>query len=164
MRCFFPGSFDPPTVGHVDLIRRAASLFDEVVVGVMINPDKKCLFTPGERVELLEKCCEGLPGVRVLCDGGLTVDAARRCGAQVILRGVRGEGDVSLEAQLAAANRHVSGLETLLLFTAPEYGFISSSIVRDLMRHGGSIAGMVPEVIRGDILKKQSSQPIGRSV
>ncbi len=164
MRCFFPGSFDPPTVGHLDLIRRAARLFDEVVVGIMINPDKKCLFTPGERVELLTRCCEGVPGVRVLADSGLTVDAARRCGAQVILRGVRGEGDVSLEAQLAAANRHVSGLETLVLFTAPEYGFISSSIVRDLMRHGGSIEGMVPEAIRGDILKKQPSQPIGRSV
>ena len=86
MRCFFPGSFDPPTVGHLDLIRRAARLFDEVVVGIMINPDKKCLFTPGERVELLTRCCEGVPGVRVLADSGLTVDAARRCGAQVILR------------------------------------------------------------------------------
>ena len=166
MRCFFPGSFDPPTVGHLDLIERASRLFDEVVVGVMINPDKKGLFSPAERVELLKKCALHLPNVHVMADGGLTVDMARRVGANVILRGMRGEGDVALESQLAAANRHVSGMETLILFTAPKYGFVSSSIVRDLLRHGGSIEGMVPESIRDVILARQSntSLPIGRSV
>lgn len=148
MRCFYAGSFDPPTLGHIDLIRRAARLFDEVVVGVMINPDKKGMFPVSERTDMLREALFGLSNVRVVADSGLTVDMARRSGCQVLLRGVRGAQDVALEEQLAGANRHVSGLETLILFTAPEYGFITSSIVRDLIRHGASVDGMVSESVK----------------
>lgn len=152
-RCFYPGSFDPPTRGHIDLIERASRLFDEVVVGVMVNPDKQGMFPPEERVEMLRESTAHLSNVRVAADSGLTVDMARRAGCQVILRGVRGVQDVALEEQLAGANRQISGLETVILFTAPEYGYITSSIVRDLIRHGGPVDGMVSEAVRQHLLR-----------
>ena len=145
--CFYAGSFDPPTVGHIDLIERAARLFERVVVAVMRNPAKKGLFAPHERVELLRECTRRLPNVSLLCDEGLTVDAAKRAGAGVLLRGVRGESDVALEETLAAGNRHIAGIETLVMFTDPRYGFISSSVVRDVLHHNGPLEGMVPEEI-----------------
>lgn len=147
-RCFYPGSFDPPTLGHIDMIERASRLFDEVVVGVMINPDKKGMFPTAEREAMLRESTAHLQNVRVVADSGLTVDMARRAGCQAILRGIRGAQDVALEEQLAGANRHISGLETVILFTAPEYGYITSSIVRDLIRHGGPIDGMVSETVK----------------
>lgn len=155
--CLYAGSFDPPTVGHLDLIRRASRLFDRVVVAVMLNPGKKGLFTPEERVKLLEKCVSGLANVAVLCDGGLTVDVARRVGAGVLLRGIRGEGDAGLEAQLAAANRQISGLETFAMFTDPRYGFMSSTIARDVLKHGGPIEGMVPDEILADVYARREA-------
>lgn len=153
--CLYAGSFDPPTMGHMDIIRRASGLFERVIVAVMQNPGKKGLFMPEERVELIEKCTEDLPNVTALCDGGLTVDVARRVGAGVLLRGVRGEGDVGLEAQLGAGNRMISGMETLVMFTDPKYGFISSSIVRDVLKHGGPIEGMVPGEILADVYARR---------
>ena len=164
-RCFYPGSFDPPTLGHVDLIERASRLFDQVVVGVMINPDKRSMFTTQERVDMLKDCTAHLANVSVVADSGLTVDMARRAGCQALLRGIRGAADVALEEQLANANRHISGLDTVLLFTAPEYGYISSSIVRDLIRHSGPIDGMVSECIKERLLARaEKNQAIGRSV
>lgn len=145
--CFYAGSFDPPTVGHIDLIERASRLFERVVVAVMQNPAKTGLFTPPERVELLRECTRHLPNITLLCDEGLTVDAARRAGAGVLLRGVRGESDVALEETLAAGNRHIAGIETLVMFTDPRYGFISSSVVRDVLKHGGPLEGMVSPAI-----------------
>lgn len=156
-RCFYPGSFDPPTRGHIDLIERASRLFDEVVVGVMVNPDKKGMFPAEERVEMLRESAAHLSNVRVVADSGLTVDMARRAGCQVILRGVRGAQDVALEEQLAGANRQISGLETVILFTAPEYGYITSSIVRDLIRHGGPVDGMVSEAVRRRLPKSSQN-------
>ncbi len=153
--CLYAGSFDPPTVGHIDLIERARSLFDRVVVAVMQNPGKTGLFAPEERVALIQKCFAGATDVQVLSDSGLTVDVARRVGAGVLLRGVRGEGDVGLEAQLAAGNRHISSLETLVMFTDPRYGFISSSVVRDVLRHGGPLEGMVPEAILQEVYARR---------
>jgi len=155
--CLYAGSFDPPTVGHMDIIARASGLFERVIVAVMLNPGKKGLFSPEERVKLIEKCSEGLPNVRVLCDGGLTADVAKRVGAGVLLRGVRGEGDVGLEVQLGAGNRMISGIETLVMFTDPKYGFISSSIVKDVLKHGGPIEGMVPEKILADVYARKDS-------
>ena len=154
MICLFPGSFDPPTMGHIDLVRRAAALFDRVIVAVMINPDKKPLFTAEERVDLISRCTRDLKNVEARADSGLTLDLAREMGADVLLRGLRGEGDAGFEAQLAAANRHVGGVDTLALFTAPEYGYISSTIVRDVMRHGGSLKGLVPPEIEPILAKK----------
>ena len=164
-RCFYPGSFDPPTLGHVDLIERAARLFDQVVVGVMINPDKKSMFTTQERVDMLAECTAHLDNVRIVADSGLTVDMAKRAGCQVLLRGIRGAADVALEEQLANANRHISGLDTVVLFTAPEYGYISSTIVRDLIRHNGPIDGMVSECVKKRLLARaENNQAIGRSI
>lgn len=155
--CLYAGSFDPPTVGHLDIIGRASAMFERVIVAVMLNPGKKGLFSPEERVELLNKCTKGLNNVTSLCDGGLTVDVARRVGAGVLLRGVRGEGDVGLEVQLGAGNRMISGIDTLVMFTDPKYGFISSSIVRDVLKHGGPIEGMVPEAILADVYARKDA-------
>lgn len=161
-RCFFAGSFDPPTLGHIDLIERASRLFDEVVVGVMINPDKRGMFSVPERTDMLREATASLTNVRVTADSGLTVDMAKRAGCQVLLRGIRGTQDVALEEQLAGANRRISGLETVLLFTAPEYGYITSSIVRDLIRHGGPVDGMVCESVKRRLQRRAEENPDNR--
>ena len=155
--CVFPGSFDPPTMGHVDLIRRASKLFDRVVVAVLVNADKKPMFTAEERVALIATCTAALPNVEVCAGSGLTLDLAREKGADVLLRGLRGESDASFEAQLAAANRHVGGIDTLALFTSPEYSYISSTIVRDVVRHSGKLDGLVPKEIEA-VLKEKSAE------
>ena len=123
----FAGSFDPPTMGHIDLIERASGLFDHVTVAV------------------IQMCVSRLKNVTVTAGTGLTLDLARAVGADVLLRGLRGEGDAGMEAALAAGNRHVGGIDTLALFTAPQYGFISSTLVRDVIRHGGRLDGLVPD-------------------
>ena len=143
MRCIYPGTFDPPTVGHFDIIRRAAALFDGVVVAVLHNSLKQTAFTTEARVGLLERCVEGMPNVSVITDGGLLVDVARRAGVGVILRGLRGERDCGVEAQFSAVNRTIGEIDTLCLFTSPEFGHVSSTIVRDVARHGGNVRGMV---------------------
>ena len=157
--CLFPGSFDPPTVGHIDLVRRASKLFDRVIVAVMVNADKRPMFTAPQRVALIERCTAHLPNVEVCAGTGLTLELAREKGADVLLRGIRGDADAAGEAQLAAANRHVGGIDTLAMFTAPQYGFVSSTVVRDVLRHGGPLAGLVPPEIEdmltsSDIPKK----------
>ena len=122
--CLFPGSFDPPTMGHIDLVKRALRLFDRVIVCVMANADKHAMFTPEQRAGFLEKSLAGLDGITVAVGSGLTLDMAKKYGADALLRGLRGEGDASLEAQLAAANRFVGGIETVALFTDPSLSFI----------------------------------------
>lgn len=141
----FAGSFDPPTMGHIDLIERASGLFDHVTVAVMINAAKTPMFTAKERADMLKECVSRLKNVTVTAGTGLTLDLARAVGADVLLRGLRGEGDAGMEAALAAGNRHVGGIDTLALFTAPQYGFISSTLVRDVIRHGGRLDGLVPD-------------------
>lgn len=141
----FAGSFDPPTMGHIDLIERASGLFDHVTVAVMINAAKTPMFTAKERADMLKECVSRLNNVTVTAGTGLTLDLARAVGADVLLRGLRGEGDAGMEAALAAGNRHVGGIDTLALFTAPQYGFISSTLVRDVIRHGGRLDGLVPD-------------------
>lgn len=141
----FAGSFDPPTVGHIDLIERASRLFDHVTVAVMINAAKTPMFAADERADMLKECVSRLSNVTVTAGTGLTLDLAKSVGADVLLRGLRGEGDAGMEASLAAGNRHVGGIDTLALFTAPQYGFISSTLVRDVIRHGGRLDGLVPE-------------------
>lgn len=156
--CLYAGSFDPPTVGHIDLIERAGRMFERVVVAVMQNPGKKGMFAPQERVELLKKCLADVKNAEVLCDGGLTADVARRVGAGVLLRGIRGEGDAGLESQLAQGNRHISGLETMAMFTDPRYGYISSTILRDILKHGGPIEGLAPDAIIGELRARAAEE------
>ena len=149
----YAGSFCPPTNGHMDIIERGAALYERVVVAVMANPDKKYLLSPAQRLDMLRRMCAHLNNVEVIHDDGLLVEAAKRCGAGVILRGVRGVADLEYEMQLAIANRSISGIETVFLPSAPESSFISSSIVNACAMHSGDISGFVPECIIEDIMR-----------
>ncbi|NLD60270.1 MAG: pantetheine-phosphate adenylyltransferase [Clostridiales bacterium] len=151
MRAIYPGSFSPPTLGHLDIIRRAAKLFGEVVVAVLSQSEKRYLFSLEERKDMLRRILIGVPNARVVSDTGLLADVAKREGADVILRGIRDASDLPLEMQMAAANRQIGGVDTVFLVCSPEYSLLSSSIVRDCARHRAPIAGMVPPEIVNDI-------------
>ena len=141
----YPGSFDPVTKGHVDIIRRAARLCDTLIVAVMHNPDKRGAMDVPTRVKALSLACADIPNVRVIAHGGLLVECARETGADAVIRGVRPLGDFETEYQMAQVNRALGGVETLLMTTSPAYASISSSIVRQIASFGGTIADMVPE-------------------
>ena len=151
MRAVYAGSFSPPTLGHLDIIRRASAMFDEVVVAVMSQTAKTYVFSPQARLEMLREVTAEFANVRVIADQGLLADLVRREGADVILRGLRGEADLSFEMQMAAANRQIGNIETVFIVCMPEYSMISSTIVRDCAAHGAPIAGMVPGKIIGKI-------------
>jgi len=142
-----PGSFDPPTKGHVDVIDRCAGLFDRVVVAVANNPSKHPLFTAEERVALLEKCCEKWPNVSIASFDGLLVEFVRATGSDVIVKGLRVITDFEYELQLAQMNRHLSGTVTLFVPTNPEYGYLSSSLVKEVAAFGGSVESLVPPCV-----------------
>jgi len=144
MRALFPGSFDPVTNGHLDLIARLATLVDEVVVAVAVNPQKVPLFSEEERVDLLREACRPWPAVRVQAFTGLVVEAAREYGADLIVRGIRGSADADREMQMAQFNRAMTGIETLCLPASPAWAFVSSSFVREIARFGGEVAPYVP--------------------
>ncbi len=140
-----PGSFDPPTKGHLDVVERCASLFDEVVIAVVRNPSKSPLFTASERVDLLEQCVAGLPNVRAASFEGLLVDFAKEVGARTMVKGLRAVTDFEFEIQMSQMNRQLSGdVVSLFVATKPEYGYLSSSLVKEVARLGGSVDGMVP--------------------
>lgn len=147
----FPGSFDPVTLGHLDVIDRAHRLCDELVVAVMHNPDKRGAIDVYTRVELMRKACAAYPNVRVIAHDGLLVDCAREVAADAVVRGLRPIGDFDVEYQMAQINRLVGGVETLLLPTSPQTANISSHIVRQLVQFGGSLEGLVPPQLIGDI-------------
>lgn len=142
-----PGSFDPPTKGHVDVIDRCAGLFDRVVVAVANNPSKYPLFSAAERVALLEKCCEKWPNVSIASFDGLLVGFVQESGANVIVKGLRVVTDFEYELQLAQMNRHLSGIVTLFVPTNPEFGYLSSSLVKEVAAFGGSVSSLVPPVV-----------------
>jgi pantetheine-phosphate adenylyltransferase len=146
-RCLCPGSFDPVTNGHLDVIERAASLFDEVVVAVPVNVSKKSLFTVDERIDMLGKACAHLPQVRVESVEGLLVDFARERGIPAVVKGLRAVTDFDYELQMAQMNHRLTGLETLFVATNPEYSFLSSSLVKEVASYGGDVAGLVPDVV-----------------
>jgi len=151
MRMLYPGSFDPVTKGHMDIITRAARLCDELVVAVMHNPDKHGAFSAEQRVKLLERACAGLDNVRVIAHGGLLVQCAKEQKAACVVRGVRPLGDFEAEYGMAQVNRMLGGVETLLMATSPEHADISSSIVRQIAMFGGEIDRFVPEGLAGEI-------------
>jgi len=140
----FPGTFDPITLGHLDLIRRGATLFEQLIVGVGENPEKMCLLKSNERAEIVCQCVEDLPNVCVESYRGLTVDFARRCGAGVLLRGIRDAADLAVETAVAHTNRHVSGVETVFLLPSPQFAYISSRLVRQVAQGGGDVSDFVP--------------------
>jgi len=142
-----PGSFDPPTLGHVDVIRRCARLFDRVVVGVVVNPAKQSFFTLEERVGFLQSSLADLGKVVVRHHQGLLVDFARREGAQVLVKGLRAVNDFDSELQMAQMNQTVGGIETMFMPTRPTWSFLSSSLIREVASLGGSVAGLVPESV-----------------
>ena len=144
MKAICPGSFDPCTHGHLDIIRRTAHLFDEVVVGVGTNPAKNSLFTPAERVEILNEALDGLPGVQVTTISGLLVDFAAEHGIGAIVKGLRFASDFDYELQMAQMNTRLSGIETILLPTAAQWSFVSSTLVREIAMMGGDVSEFVP--------------------
>lgn len=148
----FPGSFHPPTNGHLDIIRRAAALCDTLYVAVLYNREKRYLFSPEQRKEMLEKCARDIPNVRAVIGTGLTVTLAQELGADTLIRGVRDTDDFNYEMKLADINHSLSGVETLFLPARAGVGSIASSIVMDIALHGGDISAFVPSCIKDDIL------------
>ena len=138
-----PGSFDPMTLGHVDVVRRARSMFDEVVVAVAHNSTKRALLTPQERVALAEEALADLDGVRVVATDGLLVDLVRELGAQAVVKGLRSGADLDAELAMALMNRHLSGVETVFVLGDPALSHVASSLVKDVARHGGRIDDLV---------------------
>lgn len=143
--CVYPGSFDPITVGHMDIIRRSAALFDRVIVAVLHNPAKQGCFPLEERLAMIREACADIPQVQVDSFGGLLVDYCRGCGAHVVVRGLRAVSDFESEFQMAQVNHQIlPTLETLFMMTLPEHAYISSSVVRELAAFDGDFAPFLP--------------------
>ena len=147
----FPGMFDPITNGHLDIIRRGAGLFDELVIGVGDNPEKTPLLDQQERWQIIREIVGGMANVRVEMFAGLTVDFARKIGAAAILRGIRNSSDLQFEFQVALTNRAVAGVETVFIMTSTEYAFTSSSLIRQIAQMGGDVSSLVPPQVLGHI-------------
>ncbi|MCK4913889.1 MAG: pantetheine-phosphate adenylyltransferase [Planctomycetes bacterium] len=147
VRAIFPGSFDPITNGHLDVIKRGVKLFGELIIAVGNSPIKNPLFTPEERVEIIAELIKDMPGVSVEGFERLTVEYAAEKKADVILRGLRSLTDVQYEFQLAMTNRSVTGIETVFIMTSEEYGFTSSTLIRQIASLGGDISNLVPESV-----------------
>ena len=151
----YPGTFDPVTYGHIDIIRRAAANFDSLVIGVLRNYTKKPLFDIPERVEMLKEVTADLPGVKVTSFEGLVVDFCKKENASVIIRGVRSFADFEFEMIMAQTNRKLDPrIDTMFLTTSPEYSFVSSSSVKELITFDGDITAFVPESVRKKIYEK----------
>ena len=147
-RALFPGSFDPITLGHFDIIKRGIKLFDEVVVAIGINAEKKYMFTLDQRLKFMEETFKDQPKVKVMTYQGLTIDFCKKIDAQFILRGLRNPADFEFEKAIAHTNRKLSNIETVFLLTAASTSYISSSIVRDVIRNNGDYTVLVPDSVR----------------
>jgi len=145
VRAIFPGSFDPITNGHLDVIERGTKLFDELVIAVGRSPVKNQLFSPEERLEMIAELITDMPTVSVESFDGLTVEYAAQTKANVILRGLRSLTDVHYEFQLAMTNRAVAGIETVFIMTSEQYGFTSSTLIREVASLGGNLSNLVPK-------------------
>ncbi|MBO5251856.1 MAG: pantetheine-phosphate adenylyltransferase [Bacteroidaceae bacterium] len=144
-KAIFPGTFDPFTVGHHSIVKRALTFMDEVIVGIGINENKQCLLSVDKRVEAIQKLYADKPRVKVLSYSGLTVDFAEEQGAKFIVRGIRTVKDFEYEESIADINRKLSGIETIFLFTEPELTAVSSSVVRELLHYGKDVSAFLPE-------------------
>ncbi|MCR4720723.1 MAG: pantetheine-phosphate adenylyltransferase [Lachnospiraceae bacterium] len=151
----YPGTFDPVTLGHRDVIIRASSLVDKLVIGVLNNSAKNPWFSVEERMELLRKVTKDIPGVVVDSFEGLTVDFGSRIGASVIVRGLRAVTDFEYELQIAQINHKLNpNIDTVFFTTSVEYSYVSSSIAKEVAKYGGDLSGLVPEEIRDDLKEK----------
>ena len=155
-----PGSFDPVTLGHIDIIERASRHFDEVVVAVIRNPQKtQSLFTLEERQDMLRECTAHLTNIRIEFFKGLLVEFAREHGADAIVKGLRAVSDFDYELQMAQMNQRLSGIDTFFLSTSPNYSFLSSSLVREVARYGGDVTSMVPAIVAKRLLDRFEGEP-----
>ncbi len=146
-RAVCPGSFDPPTFGHLDIIGRTASLFDELTVAVLVNPNKEGMFTVEERQDLLRRTCQEWPNVHVDSFHGLLVDYCRKNGISAIVKGIRAVSDFDYELQMAQMNKRLTGIDTLFMPTNPEFSFLSSSLVKQVATYGGDVSHLLPELV-----------------
>jgi len=149
-----PGSFDPVTLGHVDVFERAAAQFDEVVVAVLVNPNKSGMFTAEERIELIEESTAHLPNVRVESGTGLVVDFATSRGLSAIVKGLRSGADFEYELQMAQMNKHVAGVDTFFVATNPRFSFVSSSLAKEVALLGGDVSALLPEPVNARLRSK----------
>ena len=155
IKAIYPGTFDPITDGHLDLILRGSKLFNEVIVAIAANPGKTPLFSLAERVEMVEQVTANLSNVRIIGFSNLLVDCAKEYQAEVVLRGLRAVSDFEYEFQLAGMNRRLSPeLETMLLTPAEQYEFISSSMIREIAKLNGDVSSFVPECVEERLIKK----------
>ena len=147
-KAIFPGSFDPITLGHVDIINRGITLFDEVIIAIGENSSKNYMFSLEERIAFIETTFKDNPKVSVVSYSGLTIDFCKAIGVEFILRGLRNPADFEFEKAIAHTNRHLSTLETVFLLTSAQTSFISSSIVREIIRYDGNYKKLVPNAVR----------------
>jgi len=153
--CIYPGSFDPVTNGHIDLIQRSSNLFDKVIVAILRNTDKTPLFTVEERMKMLQQAIRGFKNVSVVSFEGLLVDFVERIGASVIIRGIRAISDYEYELQMALMNRRLSNkVETVFMLPAESYSFLSSKLVKEIAQHGRSIRGFAPDYVEKCLSRK----------
>jgi pantetheine-phosphate adenylyltransferase len=159
VKAVYPGTFDPITNGHLDVIERGARIFDEVIVAVTTNPAKTPWFTVQERVEMIEACCRHLTNVQVMAFDGLLVNFARQQGATVILKGLRAVSDFDYEFQMAAMNRQLAPeIETLFLMTSLPFAYLSSSIVKEIALLDGDLSGLVPDLVAEQLRRKAAER------
>ncbi|MBU5278596.1 pantetheine-phosphate adenylyltransferase [Ligilactobacillus animalis] len=156
MKAIFPGSFDPVTNGHLDIIKRSAAIFDEVFVVVLTNTAKKPMFSANERQSFIQKATEKIPNVKVLAkEADLTVNVAQELDAQIIIRSVRNTHDLEFEQNIAAMNKELAPkIETLILLTDPKYAFLSSTLVKEVARFKGELGNLVPPIVQVALSKK----------
>ena len=147
-KAIFPGSFDPFTLGHLDVLKRSLSLFDEITVGIGKNDKKKTMFSEQQRIEFIKKCFINESKIKVESYEGLTIDFCKKIGAKFIVRGIRNNGDFEFEKAIARTNRKLSKIETIFLLTSAKTSFISSSIVRELIVNNGNYKLLVPDSVR----------------
>ena len=160
-RAACPGSFDPVTNGHIDIIARASTLFDEVVVAVGVNASKRRLFTPEERIEMLTESCERFPNVRIDSFGGLLTDFCREQDVVAIVKGLRAVSDFDYELQMAQMNSSLADIETVFVPTSPEYSFLASSLVKEVAMFGGDVSSLVPPHVLERLTARLASQRPG---
>jgi len=156
-----PGTFDPVTNGHLDIIRRASRSFGEVLVAVLENPGKQPLFGVDERVAMIEEAVAGIGQVSVESFSGLLVDYARTRDSVIVVKGIRAVTDFDYELQMAQMNSRMAGLETYFVATSPQWSYLSSSLIKEVVRFGGDISGLVPEFVQRRLEQKLAPQRVG---